>query len=67
MSTETPSPAWREELSTQDRALLTAVECMSTAQGTDDMSWMTVFAAKPVAWINLVMEMKRLLDKEQHL
>lgn len=58
-----PSLAWREELSPQNRALLTAVERMSTAQGTDDMSWISVFAAKPFEWINLVEQMRRLLDR----
>lgn len=57
--------AWREEISPDSRALLTAVECMGEARGTDDMSWMWVYAAKPVEWINLVVQMKRLLDRER--
>lgn len=58
---------WRNELSPETKRLLIAVERMGKALGTGDMSWMDIHAANPIDWINLVVQMKQLLDKDSSL
>ena len=57
------SSTWRNELPPEARSLLSTVERWGNAHGTDDMGWLSVYSAKPIDWINLVVRMKQLLDE----
>ena len=54
---------WLRELTPQNKALLLVAQCVAEDTTNSDWYWSRIQQARPIDWIGLVMQMKRLLDK----